>query len=288
MNKEDKEIKEGVIYEKNAKTENVGEASFEKAKKSKKSLILIIVGIIVVSLILFARTDEGKNILTDLGIGQSSISKKIKYVNPINKYSFEYKPDENSRLVSAGNIPAELELEGIKSMQDLNLTDGDALLVRSDMISKNNIIYTVREMSETKEYSTFDEYLEVFRVNLSNTVKTSGTEYTEKESFVGKDKLSATEFSFELEVLTNNENTEKVFWVFSDTLFEVDDTVYSISFGYPKNIENAQFYIDSYRNIIDSFDYDEEIDEKVDSIPDDSEDMEAETIPEEDKIEVVE
>ena len=251
MNKEDKETKKGLKYEENAEKEYAGETSFKKGKNNKKSLILIIVGVIIVSLVLFARTDGGKNILTKLGVDQSNVSEKIKYTNPINKYSFEYKPDENSRLVSAGNIPAELELEGIKSMQDLNLTDSDALLVRSDIASKNNIIYTVREILERKEYSTFNEYLEVFRVNLGDTIMTSGTEYIEKESIAGEEKLSAVEFSFEIEVSMNNENSTKTFWVFYDTVFEMDNTAYSISFGYPKEIENAQFYIDSYRDMVD-------------------------------------
>ena len=273
------------------KEEIAGEATFQKGTNSKTSLILIIMGVILVSLVLFTRTNEGKNILDTIGLGgESAVSEK--YVNPIHKYAFEFESDENSQLVVAGSIPAELGLKGVESMQDLNLTDGDALLIRTDTVSKDNIVYTVLELSKRGGYTAFDEYLEALRINLDNTTQSAGTEYIEKESIAGEEKLPAIEFSFEMDVLTDQENMETRVGVFYDTVFEAGDNAYSISFGYPKDIANAKYYIDLYRDMVASFTYDEEIDgetdEKVDSVPDDSEDTEAETIPEEDEIEVVE
>lgn len=261
------------------KDEIAGEATFQKGTNSKTSLILIIMGIIVVSLVLFTRTNEGKNILDTIGLGGESAVLE-KYVNPIHKYGFEFESNENSQLVVAGNIPAELGLKGVESMQDLNLTDGDALLIRTDTVSKDNIVYTVLELSKRGGYITFDEYLEALRVNLGNTTATAGTEYVEKESIAGKEKLPAVEFSFEMDVLTDQESMETRVGVFYDTVFEAGDNAYSISFGYPKDIENAKYYIDLYSDMVASFTYDEEIDEetdeKVDSVSDDPEGTEEE------------
>ena len=92
-------------------------------------------------------------------------------------YAFEFESDEHSKLVVAGNIPVEMKLEGVETMQDLNLTDGDALLIITDVASGDNIVYTVLELSERGEYTTFDKYLEDLRVNLDNTTQAADIEY---------------------------------------------------------------------------------------------------------------
>ena len=286
MDNEEKDIEKVSAPEGEFEKKYAEETSVGKVKKGNKRLTLVIIGVVVVSLIFFTQTDEGKNILTKLDVDQTSTSKKVKYANPISKYSFEYIPNENAWLVSADNIPVELEAEGYRSMQDFKLADSDALLIRSDIISENNIVYTVREIPERKGYPTLEEYLKIFRVDLENTMAISNTEYVEKESSVGKDKLSAVEFSFEIEVSVGKENAEKTLWLFYNTIFEMIDVAYSISFGYPKDIENAQFYIDSYSDIIDSFTYDEGVPVKVDSILEDSENTEEETETEEGEIEL--
>ena len=286
MDNEEKDIEKVSAPEGEFEKKYAEETSVGKVKKGNKRLTLVIIGVVVVSLIFFTQTDEGKNILTKLDVDQTSTSKKVKYANPISKYSFEYIPNENAWLVSADNIPVELEAEGYRSMQDFKLADSDALLIRSDIISENNIVYTVREIPERKGYPTLEEYLKIFRVDLENTMAISNTEYVEKESSVGKDKLSAVEFSFEIEVSVGKENAEKTLWLFYNTIFEMKDVAYSISFGYPKDIENAQFYIDSYSDIIDSFTYDEGVPVKVDSILEDSENTEEETETEEGEIEL--
>ena len=273
------------------KEEIAGEATFQKGTNSKKSLALIVIAVVIIALVLFARTNEGKNILATIGFdGEPVVSEK--YINPIHKYAFEFESDENSQLVVAGGIPDELGLKGIESMQDLNLTDGDALLIRTDTISEDNIVYTILELSERGGYVAFDEYLEALRVNLNNTTQSAGTEYLEKESVAGKEKLPAVEFSFEMDVLTDQESMETRVGVFYDTVFKAGEgnKAYSISFGYPKDIVNAQYYIDAYYDMVASFTYDEkideEVDEKIDSVSDDSEDTKTETIPEEGEIEI--
>ncbi len=272
-----------------AKEEFVGEAMFQKGTNSKKNLALIIVIVVVIALVLFARTNEGKNILTTLGFdGEPTVLEK--YINPIHKYAFEFKSDKNPQLVVAGNIPAELRSKGVESMQDLDLTDGDALLVRTDTISGNNIVYTVLELSKREGYITLDGYLESLRVDLSNTTQSAGTKYVEKGSTAGKEKLPAVEFSFKMDVLTDQEKMETRVWVFYDTIFETDNNAYRISFGYPKDIKKAQYYIDVYYDMVASFTYnegiDEDTDEKEDHVSDDHKEAETETIPEEDEIEI--
>lgn len=252
--------------------EFAGEATFKKGTNSNKNLILIIGLLIVIALVLFARTSEGKDMLVSMGFdSDSAVSEK--YTNPIYGYTFEFESDENSQLVVAGDIPIELAERGVESMQDLNLTDGDSLLIRTDMPSGDNIVYTVLELSNRGGYTAFDEYLEALRVNFSNTTQSAGVEYIEKESVVGKDKLSAVEFSFEMDVLISPESEETRVGVFYDTLFVVDDNAYSISFGYPKDVENSQYYVDSYYDLIASFSYNEEDIEKGDPVLSGSEDV---------------
>ena len=261
-----------------AKEEIAGEATFKKGTNSKKSLTLIVILIVAVTLVLFARTDEGKKILATIGLGGEPAVLE-KYINPIHKYAFEFETDENSQLVVADNIPVELGSKVVESMQDLELTDGDALLIRTDNTSGDNIVYTVR-----KGYTAIDEYLEDIRIGLGDITSVAGTEYIEKESIAGKEKLSAVEFSFEMDVLIDQESMETYTGIFYDTVFEAGDNVYSISFGYSKDIKNAKYYVDSYYDLVASFTYDEE----VEFVSDDLENTETEIILEEDEIEVVE
>ena len=289
---EKEEVEEEKVAE-DKKGKFAGEAMFQKGTNNKTNLILVVVIVVVVALVLFARTDAGENILATLGIGESTVSEKVKYVNPVHGYSFEFESDENSQLVVAGNIPVELEFKGIESMQDLDLTDGDALLIRTDTVSEDSIVYTILELSKRDEYyTTFDEYLENLRINLGQTTQAAGTGFTEKETVVGKDRIPAVEFSFEMDVLINQESLEKRVGVFYDTIFEAGDNSYRIAFGYPKNIENAQYYINLYRDLVASFTYGEEIE----LISDDSDSVETEEAEEmgnlpsdgEDKGEIVE
>ena len=276
---EDKEVSEKEAKDDNNEEETAGEASFKKGTNDKKGLIAAIVVIVAVALLLFSRTDAGKSILEPVGFGGSTAEPTVseKYANPVHKYAFEFETDEHSKLVVAGSIPVELEMKNVKSMQDLNLTDGDALLIRTDAISGDNIVYTVLELSERVGYVTFDEYLEALRVNLDNTTQAADTEYTEEETEAGKDKFSAVEFSFEMDVLVDQEGLEKRVGVFHDTVFEAGEKAYSISFGYPKDIANAKYYINSYRDMVASFEIDVEIEDEDVSDDDSITEKEAET-----------
>lgn len=239
------------------KVETAGEATFKKGTNNNKGLVIIISLLAIVAFALFTRTDEGKNMLTSKNSDNDSTTLE-EYTNPIYGYTFEFEPNENFQLVVAGSIPAELKERGVNSMQDLNLSDGDALLIRTDMPSGDNIVYTVLELSNRGGYTVFDEYLEALRVNLGVTTQEAGSEYVEKESVAGKDKLPAVEFSFEMDVKISPESEETRVGVFYDTLFTMEDNAYSISFGYPKDIENPTYYVDSYRELVASFSYNEE------------------------------
>jgi len=225
------------------KKESVGEATFEKGTNNKKKLILSVVLIAVVLLAVF--------------FGIQGNKKNANYTNPVHGYSFDFKSDENTQLVAAGNIPEKLKEKGVQSMQDFNLNDGDALLIKTDAASKDNIVYTVLELSKREGYSTFDEYLQALRLNLTNTTQSAGTKYVEIPSTVGKGKSPATEFSFEMNVLTNQETKETRVGVFYDTLFEMGGRAFSISFGYPKDIADAEKYVKEYHDLVNSFSFNE-------------------------------
>jgi len=237
------------------KEESFGEATFEKGTNNKKNLVLSVFLIIIVLLAVFFGIQGNKS--------------NVSYTNPVHGYSFDYKMDENTKLVAAGNIPETLKEKGVESMQDFNLNDGDALLIKTDVESEDNIVYTVLELSKREGYSTFDEYLQALRSNLSVTTQSAGAEYVEKPSTVGKEKLPAYEFSFEMSVLTDQETKETRVGVFYDTLFEMGGRAYSISFGYPKDVENAEKYVKEYHDLVNSFTYSEESIEvkEVENVP---------------------
>jgi len=175
----------------------------------------------------------------------------IVYNNPVHGYSFSY--TEDMQLVAAGNIPYKLKEKGVESMQDFNLNDGDAVLIKTgEKNSEDNIVYTILELSKREGYITFDEYLKSLRLNLTNTTESAGTRYMEKKSFVGKEKVPATEFFFEMDVMTNQETKNSRVGVFYDTLFEMDGRAYSVSFGYPKEEEGSSV-LSKYRHLLSSF-----------------------------------
>ncbi|MCK5590477.1 MAG: DKNYY domain-containing protein [Candidatus Pacebacteria bacterium] len=160
------------------------------------------------------------------------------YINPVYGYSFSYTGD--MQLVATGHIPSDLTSKGIVSMEDLNMSDGDSLLI-IDLESGDNIIYTISELSSKNGYTTFDDYIDMFLENLNK----SNFVYTTSESIVGEGVVS-TEVFFKTEADAHT-------GVFYDNVFEAGEKAYSISFGYPENAENADDLLTKYRDLLSSF-----------------------------------
>ena len=215
-------------------------ASFQKGTNSKMPLIVIVVAIVGLAGVLFIRN---LNPSIDLVAGAN-------YENAIHGYSYTYPQD--MQLVAAGNIPAELVLQGVESMAQLNLTDGDSLLVRSDEVSGDNIVYTTLELSSRQNFVNFDTYKESLLASLDESKEINSVDYTIVDGVVGENILS-TEYSFEMEVPVDEEGNTRT-GVFYDNIFQTEDgKAYSISFGYPKDVEDAAGYLTIYRNLLASF-----------------------------------
>ena len=99
------EIAEENLKEVEEKTEKekAGKASFQETSSSKLPFIAIVVVIVLVAIALFFR-------------GFNTVS-EMSYMNNVHGYSYEY--PQGMQLVAAGNIPAELALQGVKSMEQL-------------------------------------------------------------------------------------------------------------------------------------------------------------------------
>ena len=208
-----------------------------KENSGSKLPIVIIVGIILLIVIgLFLK-------------GSSSVP-SLTYMNPVHGYSYEY--PHNMQLVAVGNIPEDLKAQGVSSMEQLNLTNGDSILVRTNETSGDNIVYTILELSTRPNFDTFDLYLTSLLASLDESKEITGTEYLVSDSEVG-DNIVSTEYSFEMEVPVDEEGNTRT-GVFYDNVFQTENgRAYSISFGYPKDIGNASEYIDIYRDILASF-----------------------------------
>ncbi len=232
------EIAEENLKEVEEKTEKekAGKASFQETSSSKLPFIAIVVVIVLVAIALFFR-------------GFNTVS-EMSYMNNVHGYSYEY--PQGMQLVAAGNIPAELASQGVESMEQLNLTNSDSLLVHTNDVSGDNIVYTILELSTRPNYINFDSYTTTLFASLDESKEITGTDYVVNDSKVGKNIVS-TEYSFEMEVPIDDAGNTRT-GVFYDNLFQTEDgKAYSISFGYPKDVENAEEYVTVYRNILVSF-----------------------------------
>ena len=160
------------------------------------------------------------------------------YINPVHGYSFSYTGD--MQLVATGHIPFDLTSKGIVSMEDLNMSDGDSLLIINSE-GGDNVVYTILELSSRSDYTTSDEYINVLLKKLDE----SNFTYTTSESIVGENIVS-TEVFFKTDVAGRT-------GLFYDNVFKAGGKAYSISFGYPEDIENAEELLTKYRDILFSF-----------------------------------
>lgn len=254
------EVKDESSTEGETKKETPGVASFEKAKKNQTALI-VVVAIVAFLVLLFI----GKSLGTGLGGG-------LTYVNSIHGYSYSYPAD--LELVAEGNIPQELQDQGVQSMAQLNLTQGDSLLVRKTEDGGDNIVYTVLELSTRPNFGDFESYTTALFASLDESKELNGIDYTISDSTVGDD-IASKEYSFEMEVPIDAAGNTRT-GVFYDNVFETPDgRAYSISFGYPKDVPNPDEYVAIYREILASFEINEDIAD--DSTVEDGEVMEDNT-----------
>lgn len=216
-----------------------GVASFEKGTKSKTVLIAAVVFVVLVAGVIALQ------LFGYLGTARDT------YVNDIHGYSFKY-PQE-LQLVAEGNIPAELQNQGITSMSQLNLTSGDALLVETtEQDGGDNIVYTVLELSKRPSYADFETYKDALFASLDESKETNGIDYEVTEHTIGGG-IESTEYTFEMEVPVDQAGNTRT-GVFYDNVFETENgKAYSISFGYPKDIEGADQFLDIYRDVLSSF-----------------------------------
>jgi len=220
---------------------------------NKKNLIAV-VAIIAVSFFLFI-------------VSTHPVSEK--YTNGVNGYSFEFIPDAQTKLVVEGSIPDELKKQGVKTMQDMQLTAGDTLILRGNLDTNQTAAYTIIELSGLENYLTYTDYVVTLRANLdalsqatstststsaSSTVRTAT--YTENETVVGPAQIPATQFLSEVEVIIDPQTLKQGIGVFHDTMFEADDKAYLISVRYLKENKDSQDYADFYNKLLASFTYD--------------------------------
>ena len=220
----------------------------------KKNPILILVFIVLVATIIFLiwqkvdnRSEGGQNQTA------SVLGSVTTYNNPVHGFSIEY--PEAFRLIATGNIPEDMVAQGIESMEMLGLSDGDALLIDEEKVNNDNIIYTILALSNQPSFTTLPEYMEELRTTLDQSGEEFNFSYDEREVTVGKQAIDAAEFSFEMDV-PSGDGTIMRQGAFFDTIFEYNDTAFSISFGYPKDIEDSEKYVDAYRTILASIDFD--------------------------------
>ncbi|MCK5027187.1 MAG: hypothetical protein KAS07_02100 [Candidatus Pacebacteria bacterium] len=266
--KETKEIEKSVSEEKTVEEtpedmeekkeeEKTGKASFQEASNNKLPFIAIVVAVALIAAALFFK-------------GFSPVP-EVSYVNQVHGYSYEY--PQGIQLVAKGNIPAELASQGVESMEQLNLTNGDSLLVYKNEESGDNIVYTILELSTRPTYTDFDSYATTLFESLDESKEIAGTEYIINDSEVG-DGIASIEYSFEMEVPIDDAGNTRT-GVFYDNIFQTEDgKAYSISFGYPKDVENATEYLTIYRNILISFEIGGEITEALVETPDEVDDLE--------------
>jgi hypothetical protein len=215
-----------------------GLATFEKAKKSQTALIAAVALIAFLAVALF---------LNSMGTGFGS---KQTYENSVHGYSYSY--PEDLELVAEGNIPQELKDQGVENMAQLNLTQGDSLLVRKTEDGGDNIVYTVLELSSRPNFGDFESYTTALFASLDESKELNGIDYVISDSTVGGD-IPSTEYSFEMEVPIDAAGNTRT-GVFYDNVFQTPDgRAYSISFGYPKDVPNPEEYVAIYRDILSSF-----------------------------------
>lgn len=225
-----------------AGTTSVGEASFEKKANSKLIFIVAVIAVIAIGALLLARS-------TGLLVSHAA------YTNPINGYSYEY--SEGLKLVADGNMPAELVAKNLTSMDALGFMSGDSLLVGNTGAKQNgekgdNIVYTILDLSSRPSFVSFDDYTKALFTSLDQSKESGNLTYERKEGVVG-DNIPSIEYSFEMAVPIDKDGHTRM-GVFHDNIFQMPDgAAYSISFGYPKDIQNADMYVKIYRDLLKSF-----------------------------------
>lgn len=274
LEQETPEEKEEVVEEKEEETvskddeESEGVATFKKASNSTLPLIAVIVAVVLIVGALIVR---GADLMPSFG----SKGVQAEYVNVVHGYAYEY--PEEMQLVAAGNIPVELMQQGVTSMAELNLTDGDSLIVRTNEETGDNIVYTILELSSRPNFVDFDTYVTTLFESLDDSKEVTGTDYVITENKVGEDKNSSTEYSFEMEVPIDEAGNTRT-GVFYDNVFQTEDgKAYSISFGYPKDVENADEYVSIYRDLLKSFEIGVAVEEVELEVEDEAAETQSET-----------
>jgi len=219
-----------------------------KGLNNKKNLIIVAM-IVVISMFLF--------ILSTHPVPE-------KYTNEVSGYSFKFTPDAQTKLVVEGSIPNELTKQGVKTMQDIQLTANDTLILRGNLNTNQTAAYTIIEVSNLENYLTYAGYIVTLRANLNAFSQATSTNtahtatYTEKETVVGPAQIPATQFLSEVEVLIDPDPQifKKEIGVFHDTVFEAGDKAYLVSVRYLKKNKDSQNYIVFYNKLLASFAYD--------------------------------
>jgi len=232
----------------------------EEVKKeervSKKELVIILIALIAIAA--FLVFSEWRSAKTDTQASALGTVSSLTFENKANNYSFEYPSD--FQLIAEGSIPQEMsEALGISEMADLNLNDSDALLIENRAELNENIVYTVLNLSRNENFISRIAYEDSLLAEIEALTEGNTDAYSTEEVLVGPDEVSGTQISFSTQV----EIAPDVFRTgrFYDTIFEYGGDTYSISFGYPVDAASAERYLESYNDLIDSFDFLEEVSE---------------------------